>query len=79
MPLLKDLCHFYTSNRFDIVKWEETCKRQKIFMDEISRGVRSEPQYFRVAFFGMGFPNFVRVISSSNEYFSIFILNRKCF
>lgn len=69
MPLLKDLCHFYASQRLDIENWDQTCESQRSLMDKISTVIRPEAQYFRVAFFGMGFPTFVRVIlfSTANE------------
>lgn len=61
IPLLEDLEHFYSTKRFDIENWEQTFKLHKTFFVNILTKVRPTPYYYRVGFFGMGFPNFVRV------------------
>lgn len=35
--------------------------KQAGFYDNIIKTVRGEPEYFKVAFYGLGFPNFLRV------------------
>lgn len=39
----------------------ETLKRQADFYDNILTQLRPEPEYFRVGFYGLSFPLFVRV------------------
>ena len=38
-------------------------KQAKFFENIIKSVIRAEPEYFRVGFFGKGFPAFLRVIS----------------
>lgn len=61
IPLLEDLEHFYSTKRFDIENWEQSFKLHKNFFVNIITNVRPKPYYYRVGFFGMGFPKFVRV------------------
>lgn len=60
IPLCKDLAHFYETRRFDYNSLSETLTTEAKFFQNILTQLRPEPEYFRVGFFGMAFPLFVR-------------------
>lgn len=69
IPLCKELAEFYETKRFDFNCLSDILTLQAKFFQNILTQIRPEPEYFRVGFYGMDFPLFVRVsdsISSSN-------------
>lgn len=60
IPLCKDLSHFYETRRFDYNSLSDILIMEAKFFQNILTQLRPEPEYFRVGFFGMGFPLFVR-------------------
>lgn len=60
IPLCKDLAHFYETRRFDYNSLSEILTMEAKFFQNILTQLRPEPEYFRVGFFGLGFPLFVR-------------------
>lgn len=59
LPLLKELETFYDRN-FEYQKLSSCIKKRAQFLDLIMSQFRLEPEYFRVAFYGQGFPLFLR-------------------
>lgn len=60
IPLCKDLAHFYETRRFDYTSLSDILIMEAKFFQNILTQLRPEPEYFRVGFFGTGFPLFVR-------------------
>ncbi|BES96770.1 dedicator of cytokinesis [Nesidiocoris tenuis] len=60
LPLLKELAHVYEERLFDYELLSKTLRMQAKFYDNIMHQLRLEPEYFRVGFYGTGFPLFVR-------------------
>ncbi|XP_063705914.1 dedicator of cytokinesis protein 3 isoform X2 [Culicoides brevitarsis] len=60
VPLLKELSFFYETRRFDYVELSKTLNKEALFFQNILHQVRSASEYFRVGFYGQGFPSFVR-------------------
>ena len=60
MPLAKELAVFYETVMYDFGKLGEILRRQADFYEKIMTELRPEPEYFRVGFYGLGFPLFVR-------------------
>ncbi|XP_031632350.1 dedicator of cytokinesis protein 3 isoform X2 [Contarinia nasturtii] len=60
IPLLKELADFYEYKRFDFEALSNILNLQARFFQNILTQIRPEPEYFRVGFFGLGFPLFVR-------------------
>ncbi|RWS11389.1 dedicator of cytokinesis protein 3-like isoform X2, partial [Dinothrombium tinctorium] len=60
IPLIKELSEFYETKLFDYYKLSSLLKTQARFLDNILTQLRPEPEYFRVGFYGMGFPMFLR-------------------
>lgn len=67
LPLLKELAHFYEERLLDYEKLGEVLRTQARFYDSILHQLRPEPEYFRVGFYGLAFPMFVRVSVRSIE------------
>lgn len=61
IPLCKELAGLYETRLYDYAKLSEVLKVQAKFLDNILTQLRPEPEYFRVGFYGLGFPLFVRV------------------
>jgi len=61
LPLLKELSDFYEKRLFDYTRLSAVLKTQAKFCDNILTQLRPEPEYFKVGFYGQGFPLFVRV------------------
>lgn len=66
VPLCKDLSHFYETKLYDYNKLSEVLMTESKFFQNILCQIRPEPEYFRVGFFGKGFPLFVRVRKIKN-------------
>lgn len=61
IPLCKELAILYESRLYDYAKLSHVLKLQAKFLDNILTQLRPEPEYFRVGFYGLSFPLFVRV------------------
>lgn len=61
IPLCKELAIFYETKRFDYNCLSHILILEAKFFQNILTQIRLEPEYFRVGFYGMGFPLFVRV------------------
>lgn len=66
IPLCKELADLYETRRFDYNRLSDTLILEAKFFQNILTQIRPEPEYFRVGFYGVGFPLFVRV-SFKNE------------
>jgi len=62
IPLLKELGNLYETMFFDYKQLGDILRCQATFYDNILTQLRPEPEYFRVGFYGLSFPLFVRVI-----------------
>lgn len=71
LPLLKELSDFYEKQLFDYTRLSAVLKTQSKFCDNILTQLRLEPEYFRVGFYGQGFPLFVRV--STHLYLNLLL------
>ncbi|RLU17100.1 hypothetical protein DMN91_011169 [Ooceraea biroi] len=60
IPLCKELAILYESRLYDYAKLSHVLKLQAKFLDNILTQLRPEPEYFRVGFYGLSFPLFVR-------------------
>ncbi|XP_012533282.2 dedicator of cytokinesis protein 3 isoform X1 [Monomorium pharaonis] len=60
IPLCKELAVLYESRLYDYAKLSHVLKLQAKFLDNILTQLRPEPEYFRVGFYGLSFPLFVR-------------------
>ncbi|XP_066149763.1 dedicator of cytokinesis protein 3 isoform X2 [Euwallacea fornicatus] len=60
IPLLKELANLYETTFFDYKQLSDILKCQAKFYDNILTQLRPEPEYFRVGFYGLSFPLFVR-------------------
>ncbi|XP_066947355.1 dedicator of cytokinesis protein 3 isoform X4 [Macrobrachium rosenbergii] len=60
IPLLEELAAQYRIRLFDYQKLSEVLKRQARFYEEILSCNRHDNEYFRVGFYGLGLPLFVR-------------------
>ena len=61
IPLLKELAEKHETKIYDYNKLSEVLRTMARFYDQIMTQLRPEPEYFRVGFYGQGFPLFVRV------------------
>lgn len=69
IPLCKELAEFYETKRFDFDALSEILILQAKFFQNILTQIRPEPEYFRVGFYGLGFPLFVRVSGIFTSFF----------
>ncbi|KAK4293650.1 hypothetical protein Pmani_033668 [Petrolisthes manimaculis] len=60
IPLLEELASQYRNWLFDYQKLSEVLRRQASFYEKILSGKRYDHEYFRVGFYGLGLPLFVR-------------------
>ncbi|XP_049823045.1 dedicator of cytokinesis protein 3 isoform X2 [Aethina tumida] len=60
IPLLKELAHQYETVSFNYKGLSDILKNQAKFYDNILTQLRPEPEYFRVGFYGLSCPLFVR-------------------
>lgn len=60
IPLCKELADFYETRLYDYGKLSHILRMQAGFYDHILTQLRPEPEYFRVGFYGQGFPLFLR-------------------
>ena len=66
VPLCKELAEVYEKRLFDYKKLGDILHRQASLFDKIisssEQTLRLNPEFFRVGFYGTGFPTFLRVI-----------------
>ncbi|GFO14587.1 dedicator of cytokinesis protein, partial [Plakobranchus ocellatus] len=60
IELCEELCKLYKEEMFDYVSLSNILKRQAGLYDCIMKQMRPEPEYFRVGYFGGGFPSFLQ-------------------
>ncbi|XP_042868283.1 dedicator of cytokinesis protein 3-like isoform X2 [Penaeus japonicus] len=60
IPLLEELAGQYKTRLYDYQRLSEVLKRQASFYEKILSGKRYDNEYFRVGFYGLGLPLFVR-------------------
>ncbi|XP_076317091.1 dedicator of cytokinesis protein myoblast city isoform X3 [Tachypleus tridentatus] len=60
LTLCKELAQQYENEMFDYNQLSDLLKQMATFYDNIMKQVRPEPEYFRVAYFGRGFPAFLQ-------------------
>uniref|UniRef100_A0A182TZ96 DOCKER domain-containing protein n=1 Tax=Anopheles melas TaxID=34690 RepID=A0A182TZ96_9DIPT len=60
IPLCKELAIFYERKRFDYNRLSDALVQEAKFFQNILTQLRPEPEYFRVGYYGTGFPSFVR-------------------
>uniref|UniRef100_A0A182W3H0 DOCKER domain-containing protein n=1 Tax=Anopheles minimus TaxID=112268 RepID=A0A182W3H0_9DIPT len=60
IPLCKELAMFYEGKRFDYNRLSDVLVQEAKFFQNILTQLRPEPEYFRVGYYGTGFPSFVR-------------------
>lgn len=65
IPLTKELADVYEAKVFNYRKLGDVLKRQASLFEKIistsEQALRLNPEYFRVGFYGRGFPLFLRV------------------
>ena len=70
IPLCKELSELYEKKVFDYAKLSGILKKQAALFEKVisssQDGLRFDPEYFRVGFYGQGFPLFLRVRRFSN-------------
>ena len=62
LKLCKELVTHYEEVSFDYTKLSELLNRMSVFYKNIMnpKKIRPEPEYFRVAYYGRGFPAFLQ-------------------
>ena len=65
IPLCKELSELYEKKVFDFAKLSGILRKQACLFEKVissnEEGLRFDPEYFRVGFYGQGFPLFLRV------------------
>lgn len=56
----QELAEQYEQETFDYDRLSDLHKRLSIFYDDIMKKARAEPEYFRVGYYGKGFPQFLQ-------------------
>ncbi|KAF5308725.1 hypothetical protein FQR65_LT06086 [Abscondita terminalis] len=56
----EELAKQYKEETFDYEQLSELHKRMALFYEDIMKKVRAEPEYFKVAYYGRGFPTFLQ-------------------
>lgn len=60
VSMCKELVRQCESETYDYTKLSSLLRRMSNFYDNIIKQLRPEPEYFRVAYYGRGFPSFLR-------------------
>ncbi|XP_035891380.1 dedicator of cytokinesis protein 2 isoform X1 [Anopheles stephensi] len=71
LDLCKELAQQYENEVYDYLSLSELCKKMSHFYESILRTTRYESIYYRVTFYGTGFPEFLRnkeFVYRGNEY-----------
>eukprot|EP00058_Branchiostoma_floridae_P022855 XP_002608345.1 hypothetical protein BRAFLDRAFT_91300 [Branchiostoma floridae] len=58
--LCKELASQYENETFDFLNLSLILQKQAMFYDNIMKTMRPDPEYFRVGYFGQGYPSFLR-------------------
>ena len=65
IPLCKELSHVYEKKVFDYEKLSDILRKEASLFEKVisssEDGLRLDPEYFRVGFYGKSFPLFLRV------------------
>ena len=65
IPLCKELSHVYEKKVFDYEKLSDILRKEASLFEKVisssEEGLRLDPEYFRVGFYGKSFPLFLRV------------------
>ncbi|XP_072385409.1 dedicator of cytokinesis protein 2 isoform X1 [Diabrotica undecimpunctata] len=56
----QELAEQYEQETFDYERLSDLHTRMAVFYDDIMKKARAEPEYFRVGYYGKGFPQFLR-------------------
>lgn len=56
----QELAEQYEQETFDYDRLSDLHKRLSLFYDDIMKKARAEPEYFRVGYYGKGFPQFLQ-------------------
>lgn len=72
--MCKELAYFYETKRFDYNRLSDILIMEARFFQNILTQIRPEPEYFRVGFYGMNFPLFVRVRYAHRCHSTLFVL-----
>lgn len=75
VPLCKELANFYETRLYDYNKLSDVLTTEAKFFQNILTQIRPEPEYFRVGFFGKGFPLFVRVSLMKVKIYFMTLIN----
>lgn len=70
---MKELANLYETTFFDYKQLSDILKCEAKFYDNILTQLRPEPEYFRVGFYGLSCPLFVRV---SFVIFIVYIIEK---
>nr|CAD7428799.1 unnamed protein product [Timema monikensis] len=68
LTVCKELVTQYEEEIFDYIQLSSLLKRMSQFYDSIMKQIRPEPEYFRVAFYGRGFPAYKVFVYRGKEY-----------
>ncbi|XP_064601988.1 dedicator of cytokinesis protein 1-like isoform X2 [Liolophura sinensis] len=60
IEMCKELVKLYETEQFDYQKLSDVLRKQAGFYDCILRQMRPDPEYFRVGYYGRGFPSFLQ-------------------
>lgn len=60
IAVCKELASQYEEEVFDYKQLSLLLKKESHFYDSIMKQIRPEPEYFRVAYYGRGFPAFLQ-------------------
>ena len=59
--MLKELAEYYEKKKFNYNKLSETLIKEAKFFENIMKSQRKNAEFFRIGYYGYGFPSFVRV------------------
>ena len=72
IPLCKELANLYEKKVFDYAKLSGILRKEASLFEKVissnEDGLRFEPEYFRVGFYGQGFPLFLRVSIFTKDF-----------
>lgn len=60
LPVCKELMREYEEEIYDYNQLSELLRKMAVFYDNIMNHLRPGPQYFRVAYYGRGFPTILQ-------------------
>lgn len=68
LSVCKELVKQYEEEIYDYFQLSDLLRRMAEFYDHIMKQLRPEPEYFRVAYYGRGFPAFLQNKVSSGLF-----------